>query len=307
MIEYIEVINHLGESLTIEMSRPERSGLFIKNISGLSPSKANIITTKTATKDGEVFNSAFIDKRNITLNLACHYKEGEDFTIEDARLLTYKYFPVKRNITLRIKTDNRYVKTSCYVESNEVPIFSQQEESSISLICPDPFFYEVDGETDKERYTGMEHVFKFPFSNDSLTEKLIKFGIIKEHIPHTIYYSGEYQIGLTIKIHAKGDIVNPRLINTKTNETMAINTQEIVNITGKGFSAGDDIIINTRKGSKSVILYRNGQVYNILGSLVSYKTWFTLDKGENVFTYDSESGGSDVVVEYSWETAYEGI
>lgn len=308
MIHYIQVTNHLGETLDIEMTRPEKSGLVIKDISGLGPSKATINVTKLATKDGGTYNSANIEARNIVLKLGCYRKEGDkSFTIEDARQLTYKYFPVKRKITFIIKTDNRHVKTEGYVESNEVSIFSENEESNVSIICPDPFFYEVDSSSDDKGFTGIISNFEFPFSNKSLTEKLLKFGTIRKHNPQAIYYNGEYKIGLTIRMHAKGEIVNPRLINTTTNETMSINTEEIKNLTGKGFVAGDEIIINTRKGAKSVLLFRNGEVINILSSLVSYQTWFTLEKGENMFTYDTESGGSDVIIRYSWETAYEGV
>ena len=137
MIKAVTVTNNLGESLRMELTNPSSSGLIIREIEGLGPVKATINFTESANIDGAYENSARLETRNIVLSLQFLPKP----TIEDTRQMTYKYFPVKRNVRLHVETDNR----SCYVdgrvESNEPDIFSKEEGCQISILCADPHFY----------------------------------------------------------------------------------------------------------------------------------------------------------------------
>ena len=110
---------------------------------------------------------------------------------------SYKYFPIKKKVTLLIETDNRICETYGYVESNEPDIFSSDETTQISIVCPDPYFYSAgpDG-TNTTIFYGVEPLFEFAFSNESLTESLIEFGEIKNETEQTVYYSGDAEIGV---------------------------------------------------------------------------------------------------------------
>ena len=132
MIKSVKVTNHLGESITLELRNPEKSGFLIRGIDGLGPGKANINITEIATADGAIFNSSRVNSRNVVLLLTFLEKP----TIEDTRLLSYKYFPIKKRITLEIETNNRISLVVGYVESNTPNIFSNQEGTSISIVCP---------------------------------------------------------------------------------------------------------------------------------------------------------------------------
>ena len=136
MIKSITVTNYLGDSLVLDLARPELSGFVVKSVTGLGAGKSTINTTEVATNDGSIYNSARLSSRNIVLSLAFLWKP----TIEDVRHLSYKFFPIKRMVTLLIETDNRLAQITGYVESNEPTIFSKDEGSDISIICPDPFF-----------------------------------------------------------------------------------------------------------------------------------------------------------------------
>ena len=48
MIKAITVTTPKGESLKLTLANPEESGLIVKSIEGLGPSKANINTTELA-------------------------------------------------------------------------------------------------------------------------------------------------------------------------------------------------------------------------------------------------------------------
>lgn len=305
MIKSITVTNYLGESIKIVLTQdnPEH-GLIIKSIDGLGPAKATINTMKTATDDGTIFNTAQLASRNINIKfILC-----EAPTIEATRQRVYKYFPIKKPLTFLIETDNRYVETEGYVESNEPDIFKQDESTSITIVCPDPYFYSA-GEKGITTtiFNGTESLFEFPFSNESTTKKLIEFGSIKILTERTVYYDGDAETGVIITIHALGEAGNITLYNTQTREAMKINASIIESLTGHGIIAGDDIIISTVRGKKSVTLLRNGHYTNILNAIDKNSDWFTLAKGDNLFAYSVDKGLENLQFKMETKTLYEGV
>jgi hypothetical protein len=304
MIKGITITNHLGESIHLDLMNPESSGFIIKSISGLGPAKANVNFTELATNDGAIDNSARLDTRNIVLELVFL----ENPTIEATRLLTYKYFPVKRNITFLIETDNRICETTGRVESNEPSIFDQQEGTQISIMCPDPFFYSADENGDNTTvFYGTEPIFEFPFSNESLKEDLIEFGSIENRTEGDVYYEGDTEIGITINIHAVGEAKGLTIYNTGTREIMKIDDNKLEAIMGSGIEAGDEITITTSKGQKGISILRDGKTTNILNALAKPITWFQLSKGDNMFVYTADEGLTNLQFSITNKTIYEGV
>lgn len=307
MIYSIVVTNYLGDRIKLELGKPDISGFLIKSITGLGPAKANVNTTEVSTNDGSLFNSARLSQRNIVLDLVfINTVYGE--SIEDLRQKSYKYFPLKKSVELTIETDNRYVKTTGYVESNEPNIFSSQEGTQISIICPDPYFYSAgeDGNNVTNFYS-IDPIFEFPFSNESLDESLLVFGEIQIKTEGVITYHGDSEIGVMIYIHAIGPATNINIYNTETREVMRINTEKISSLTGKGIVASDDIVINTAKGEKSITLIREGVSYNILNCLDKNTDWFTLAKGDNIFAFTADSGVTNLQFRVENKVIYEGV
>lgn len=307
MIYSIVVTNYLGDRIKLELGKPDVSGFLIKSITGLGPAKANVNTTEVSTNDGSLFNSARLSQRNIVLDMVfINTVYGE--SIEDLRQKSYKYFPLKKSVELTIKTDNRYVKTTGYVESNEPNIFSSQEGTQISIICPDPYFYSAgeDGNNVTNFYS-IDPIFEFPFSNESLDEPLLVFGEIQIKTEGVITYHGDSEIGVMIYIHAIGPATNINIYNTETREVMRINTEKISSLTGKGIVASDDIVINTAKGEKSITLIREGVSYNILNCLDKNTDWFTLAKGDNIFAFTADSGVTNFQFRVENKVIYEGV
>lgn len=307
MIYSIVVTNYLGDRIKLELGKPDVSGFLIKSITGLGPAKANVNTTEVSTNDGSLFNSARLSQRNIVLDMVfINTVYGE--SIEDLRQKSYKYFPLKKSVELTIETDNRYVKTTGYVESNEPNIFSSQEGTQISIICPDPYFYSAgeDGNNVTNFYS-IDPMFEFPFSNESLDEPLLVFGEIQIKTEGVITYHGDSEIGVMIYIHAIGPATNINIYNTETREVMRINTEKISSLTGKGIVASDDIVINTAKGEKSITLIREGVSYNILNCLDKNTDWFTLVKGDNIFAFTADSGVTNLQFRVENKVIYEGV
>lgn len=310
MIESVTVTNYLGEKITLMLARPETSGFVITNIEGLGPVSASVNTTKVATNDGSMFNSALLDERNITMSLI--FLDDGTRTIEEIRHESYKYFPIKRGVHLSIKTDTRTLETDGYVESNEPVIFSKQEYTTISIICPDPFFYSP--RYDITDFSNVYPAFEFPFGTvDNLTD--FEFDTISDSTESTIVYEGDHEVGVSMVLSFVGDAESIVIHNKSTNESMLIDATRLGKILGSElvFKNGDIININTKKRSKGITLTRDGVTYNILNCLAKGTKWFTLSKGENIFYFtadldgEPDKGTSNVRLNIKNKIIYDGV
>ncbi len=300
MIESFTVTNHLGESLTIELTSPEQSGFIVLGADGLGPAKADIALIERANIDGSLFNSARVTSRNVVLRFRFM---GDD--IEAIRQKSYKYFPIKRNITFKIDTDNRTSVGTCYVESNEPDIFSSEEGCQISLIFPDSYLYDHFQQTTV--FSSQTDLFEFPFSNESVVSPLLEFSELNIETTKTVIYSGDASTGILIHIHANGAASNITITETQTLDQIAIDSTKLVATVGSDISAGDDIWISTVQGDKYASLIRASTTYNILNCLGTSPAWFQLERGDNVFAYSATAGLGNLEFEIYNETAYEGI
>ena len=301
MIQELKVRNYRGEEIKMELTKPEVTGFAITDIDGIGPEKADILSSEIATTDGSLFNSSRIPKRTITINITFLPSP----TIEDTRQRTYKYFPLKKPLTLFFKTDNRECYINGYVESNEPDIFSKAESTKISIVCPDPYFYSV-----REYQTifyGIQPLFEFIFSNESLTRPLLEMGQINRMTEQTVYYEGDAEVGVVIHLIAMGEATDITIYNTETREKMRIDTDKLKKISGAKFGAGDELIITTIKGKKSVRLLRAGIYSNVLNCLDRDSDWFQLAKGDNVFTYTAKTGDTNLQFRVENQLVYEGI
>lgn len=304
MIKSVTITNHLDESIKLDLFNPDESGFIIKNIDGLGPVKANINFKELATNDGSIDNSARLSSRNIVMSL----QFIESPTIEETRLKSYKYFPIKRNIKILIETDNRICETIGRVETNVPTIFSNAEGCQISILCPNPYFYSA-GENGANQtiFYGTDPLFEFPFSNESLTEDLIEFGSIENRTEGTIYYDGDAEIGITIQIHAVGEAAGLVIYNTRTREIMRIDDNKLKSLIGSGIQAGDEITITTSRGEKGIYILRSGVKTNILNSLEKPIKWFQLLKGDNTFAYTASAGLTNLQFRIENKVIYEGV
>lgn len=304
MIKNVTVTNHLGESLTMELTQPDRSGFTVRSIDGLGPVKATVNMTEGGSVDGTSYNSARAGGRNIVIKLGFMM----DPSIEHARLKSYRYFPIKKRVTLTIETDTRTLETFGWVESNQPDIFSPDSTGVISIVCTDSYFYSPgeDGLSTTAFYS-IEPRFEFPFGNESLATKLLEMSSVENGVERQIFYEGDAEVGINIVLRATGPATNVTIHNVGTRESMTINTAKLAVITGSAIIAQDEIFISTIKGSKSIWLLRAGVYTNILNTLETNVDWFTLTKGVNVFAYEAATGVSNLQFTITNRVLYEGV
>lgn len=303
MLEAVTVTNYLGESLRMKLTDPMSSGLNIVNITGIGAPDASIVTNDMAISDGSLFASSRAEEREITLTLWPQFLPD----VETARHLTYKYFPVKRKCRLTFETDHRTVFIDGYVKSNNPTIFAKTEVIEITMVCPDPWFRAAGGDA-TVIFSGLEYLFEFPFSNESLTENLLIMSELHETREGYVDYEGDASTGFKLYVHAVGPASNVRLFDVSTGEKMIILTDKIAAVmAGVGFQAEDEIIVNTQSGEKSVQLLRSGNYYNIINALDRSSDWLTLKPGRNTLAYLADSGDDNLEFKITYVAAYQGV
>lgn len=303
MIRSISSMNHKRETIKMELASPETSGFIVRDVTGLGPVKSNIYISEFGSSDGGYFQSSRMPSRTILLDLVFY-----GANIERIRERAYLYFPVQKKVQLTIETTEKTLAIDGYVESNEPNIFSSAESTMVSIRCPDPYFRLVGDEAESsETFTSNQPLFEFPFSNDSLTEPLLEFGEITSYVEKNLYYSGDGENGLKIHVDFLGPVINPRFHIRNTNQKLGLNTVHIEALTGAPITSGDMIDINTKRGEKSIILTRGTNAYNIIGAISPDSTWLSVDRGDNVFTYQVDSGFDNMSISVTTTPLYLGV
>lgn len=262
----------------------------VLSVDGLNPPNSKINTTEIAGMDGVLFNSSKLESRNIVITLKI---KGN---IEENRLLLYKFFRIKEKCKLYLKNKNRNVFIEGYVENNECNLFTNDERMQISIICPDPYFKDLEMLTDDISKTVSR--FKFPFSIN--LEEPIPISEIEFSKNTNVINKSESKVGLIIYANFVGKVNKLEIRNIKNGEVLIIEYN---------FIEKDYLIINCNKGNKRIILQRNGKEYNLIASFKDGSTFLQLDVGDNSFSYLADEGETDnlVFIKFSRYNVYGGF
>lgn len=259
----------------------------VYKIEGLNPPQATINSSVNTTTDGSKINSARLENRNIVIYMTI---EGD---VEANRINLYKYFPVKKTVTLYFSNGTRDVYIEGTVELIECDLFSNKQIAQISIICPKPYFKNVDYMITS--FGDVSSLFEFPFS---IPKTGIEISAITTNIRKTIINAGDVETGAIIELFATGTVVNPVIYDVVNKTSIKLNVT---------MQPSDKIVINTNVGEKAITLIRSGESYNALGYMSKDSKWFTLYAGDNIFTYDCESGGSDLHITFTTSALYSGV
>lgn len=262
----------------------------VVGVQGLTRPQTAINTNTGGGLDGAFFNSARVEMRNIVIDIILN---GD---IETNRQQLYRIFPQKTACTVYFQNKNRNVKISGYVEVLEGDLFTQREAMQISIICPRPFWEDMNA-----IYTELSQIvamFQFPFS---IAESPgVPMSEIQEHPVCTIVNGGDVPCGCIITVNIKNDgelnvVSGLTIYNVTTQEYFGISTR-------RNFSAGDQITINTISGQLSVTLNHGGEISNLLNFIADGSTWLKLAVGENLFTFTVYNDYNADKVDITFET-----
>lgn len=279
----LKVENDRGDTLELT-NNPEYK---VFKIEGLNPPQATINSSANSTTDGSKVNSARLESRNIVIYMTI---EGD---IEGNRINLYKYFPSKRNVKIYFSHGSRDVYIVGMVELIECDLFSSKQVAQISIICPNPYFKSVDELV--SIFSDVSPLFSFPFG---IANTGVEISAITTNVRKAILNTGDVETGVIIKLFAIGTVVKPVIYDVLKRTHFKLNFT---------MQAGDTVVINTNVGEKSIQLIRDGVTYNAMGYMLPDSSWFTLEAGDNVFTYDAESGNNNLQITFTTAVLYSGV
>lgn len=266
MLTKVDVINRRGNVLTLSVEESDEP-YQINDIGGLGPVKATLVSSSYAGSDGEVMQSARRGPRNITIKLDL----DPDFINHDYTSLRqglYPFFETKAQITLRFYSSTGLILDIVgTVEDCDTSFFSQNPAIDVSVMCFKPDF--IDTRTITIEGTTVEDT---------------------ESIP--INYPGTIPTGTVITI-------NPNRIVTDFTIYSVDQGGNILQLDFEGnLIAGDELIINSRQGSKGITLIRSGITSSYLYGRSSQSNWIELTEGVNNFRITSSGDPIPYTVQY---------
>lgn len=281
----LRVENKKGQTLKLTQ---DESNYQVIDIEGLDPPKANIYTNPVANMDGEKFKSSKMEMRNLVLTVKVNGNA------EQNRITLYSYFGTGKWCKIFYKNGSRDIFIEGYCETIECPLFTINQQMQISIICPDPYLKSV--ETISTDISKVLNNFTFPFA---IEEAGVIFSTYENNRITPIINSGELTTGLTMRLIATDDNVsNPVIYNVDTAKFILIETV---------LNKGNELLIDTNKGQKSVIKIVDGNEINVINSISGSSTWLQLEPGINNFTYDADTNDDKLLVIFDYNHRYEGV
>ena len=274
--------NEKGEQLKLT----DNPNYDVLSVEGTNPPKADINTVTVSGSDGSRFNSSRLSERNLVITLNIRPPTEEN------RIYLYKYFRVKHTVRIYYRIENRNAYIDGYVESFENNPFTPLQQPQISVICPEPYWKELDELI--VNFSNTINLFSFPFSIES---QGIEFSRI-EHFSQTIINTGDVATGGIIRFYATAQVSKP-VFHNYTNDTFFGLDMDLYE--------GDSVIINTQKGEKSLTLLRGGMTLNILSERSENSSWIVFEAGENQIGYTADEGADYLDINVEIVRKYEGM
>lgn len=250
----------------------------VVSIIGLNPPPAQINTNTAVGLDGAQFNSARLNTRNIVITIKIN---GD---VETNRQTLYRFFRTKERCRFYFSNRNRDVYIDGYVETVACDLFVNDERAQISILCPQPYFRDL--EMVSADISSTVAAFEFPFAID--LGDPIPFSTFDSAGAANVVNDSEAEVGVIIDMTFSGSVDEVELRNTDTGESFAL---------VYAFEAADRVTIDTNKGSKSVVLLRNGETINIFTAIQRGSTFFQLAVGDNPFVYFADGGANNNLVD----------
>jgi Phage tail protein len=245
----VEVRNAAGTVLTLPL-QDISGGYVVKDIEGLDPVKAIIVTSGFANRDGVEYEAARRESRNIVLKLGFN-PDWLTTTPKSLRDNLYKWFMTKQQVELRFYEDTGLVVSIVgRVESNDSPRFVSDPDASISILCFLPDFI-------------------------GMTNELVSGNSTAGSTESVINYVGTSETGFLFTLNVNRSISGFALYLRGTD-----GIQYELDFAA-ALVSGDVVKISTVQGNKYATITHSGVTSSILYGISPSSPWLTLFPGAN--------------------------
>lgn len=262
-----------------------------KDVSGLSDASNEIFTQRGLGQYGETVTGFQIGSRLIEISGA--------FRVTDKNIVSFLRQALNNTLspedTLEIIYD---------LDGNQRKIYGIAQDLKfgcgaifynfyISILCPDPLWREMtQTATSIVSWVG---AFEFPVE---ITDNW-EIGILDKKSEVDVVNKGDVTCGCKIVFYATASLKNPSLKNTETEEYIKINAS---------LSAGDKLEVTTFYQNKTAYITRaSGEKENVIQYLDPGSTFLQLKIGDNLFSYDADSGKSNLEITVYHDNLYRGV
>lgn len=274
--------NEKGQSIEFSVW----SSFFLEDFEGLDGLKNNIYTAKGMNQDGATYISSNLDMRNIVIQ----GKIKNNANYNKPRMISILNPKLQGKLTVIDGEMTKYIR--CRIE--KAPTISNDNipQFVMSLLCPNPFFYDKEFKTDIALWQGD---FEFPLE---IEEQGILLGHREPSLIVNVINKSDLKCPLRIEFKALATLTNPSILN--------VNTQEFIKI-NKTMTAGEVISITTGFGDKRVESKLNGVTTNAFNYIDFQSTFLQLDVGDNLFRYNADENIDNLEVSIWYMPMYLGV
>lgn len=286
----LEYISTRGDTMSLT-----NNPLFVlQHVDGFTAAGTSKASATVGGMDGDTINNIQAIPRTIIIDLNIR----SNVNVEDAKRAILKVVKLKQQGALLWTQNERTTIISGIVERIEMPRWTANGViMQISLHCEQPFWEDVDEVV--QQISEAINLHYFTTSPDDMlyfTDDGAPLGEYDTIRTKAFYNDGDVAVGLEIRILAHDTVTNPIIYDQNGNFLGLgyVMTYPDIDANGNAISAtitnslvmkaGDEIIITTHKGRKTVTL--NG--VNIIDKIKPGSTWLQLDTGDNLFSINSD-------------------
>lgn len=252
MLTKLDIEDLQGHTLSLPL-QPATPGYLIKEIEGLDPVKANVVSSEFAQLDGSQYQSSRRENRNIILRIGLEPYFAGGSTVSDLRSALYSYFMPKNWVNLKFFIDGTLAYTiQGTVESCESSLFSKDPEVTVSIICFDPNFLAPSSTT-------------------------VNGTTVSTSAEQTITIPSTVEVGYLLTMNVNRSITGFSIYNRRPDGSIAQLDLAL------SLLSGDVVKISTEPKSKYATLTRSGVTSSILYAVSASSKWGPLWPGDNFF------------------------
>lgn len=282
LLKKLSVVNNRGSEITLPLGDPS-GGILVKEIEGLGPVKATIVSSSFAGEDGAQYHSSRRETRNIVIRLGLD-PDTTQMSVKDLRDQLYNFLMPKTEALLKFNLFDKLatniieqqldLQIQGRVESLEPAMFSKEPAVDISVLCFKPDF--IDPET--VVFEGM--------SVSDLTETPLD-------------YKGSVNTGVVFTLFPDRLVEEFTIYHRTPEEKLKVTYFTLP------LNAGSELEISTIFGEKRVVMTEDGVESPVLYGLSQQSNWLELEPGENNLRVYAEGAPVPFSIEYT--TKYGGL
>ena len=282
------------DNVLIEFSYDEDADFFLETLDGAYSVTNNVVTSANTMTDGSTYQGSTTIQRNlvITASFDNDYQERRDFL--------YRAFKPKSTGTFTYYEEEEVREIDYKVESIDIDEKGVVRNAVISLICPDPFFKDIQESSVAMAgwVPGFEFVHEFKAEGEEFGTR------VAEKVKTIENDTAADNIGITIEIEATGPVTNPAIHHQEEDYYIKLGTAENPFV----MTAGEILRITTGTNEKNVYLIETDDTETKINEYLDEGSDFIqLVHGLNTFIYEADGGVDYMNVTISYRFRYLGV